>query len=113
MIRYLTLAGAVLLAAAAAPARMAAQNAAPAVDQYVAWLSDPSRQWLASADLQRMPQLATLCLLEPGRATPAPHGEISAAGLTLAKIGKSAIPAIAERLRLVLLEQHGKDASEV
>jgi hypothetical protein len=65
-------------------------------------LNQPSRQWLATTQLQRFPEAAIPHLLEPGRAVLGPHGDLTPALLTLAKIVEPAIPAIVERMRAIL-----------
>jgi len=71
-------------------------------EEVVGWLTDPSRQWLATAELQRMPDEAIPLLLEPGRTVLGPHGSLTPALLALAKIGEPAVPAIADRVRAIL-----------
>jgi hypothetical protein len=78
-----------------------AQIRPPSVDEVVGWLDDPSRQWLATAELQRQPDAAIPQLLEPERAVFGPHRRLTPALLTLAKIGEPALPAIADRVRAI------------
>jgi hypothetical protein len=79
-----------------------AQTRPSPVDEFVGWLDDPSRQWLATAQLQRFPDVAIPHLLEPQRAVLGPHGYLTPALLTLAKIGEPAIAPINERVRAIL-----------
>src|SRR5262245_16367479 len=79
-----------------------AQTTTPSVDELVAWLDQPSRQWLATAELQRVPDAAIPRLLDPRRAVLGPHGTLSPALLALAKIGEPAIAPIVERARAIL-----------
>jgi len=79
-----------------------AQTTTPSVDELVAWLDQPSRQWLATAELQRVPDAAIPRLLDPRRAVLGPHGTLSPALLALAKIGEPAVAPIVERARAIL-----------
>ena len=81
--------------------RVDAQNSAQRIDELLAWLDDPTRQWLATAELQRVPNLAIPRLLEPNRLVLGPHGSFSASLLTLAKIGEPAVPPIVSHIRRV------------
>jgi hypothetical protein len=78
-----------------------AQTRPPAVDEFVGWLNDPSRQWLATAELQRLPDAAIPLLLDPARAVFGPHRSLTPALLALAKIGEPALPAVADRVRAI------------
>jgi hypothetical protein len=97
-----TLACAVLATIVVAWQDARAQPRPSPVGEFVGWLNQPSRQWLATAQLQRFPEAAIPHLLEPGRAVLGPHGDLTPALLTLAKIGEPAIPAIVERMRAIL-----------
>ena len=79
--------------------RADAQNSAPPIEDLLAWLDDPTRQWLATAELQRVSSLAVPRLLEPNRLVLGPHGSLSAPLLALAKIGEPAVPAIVNHIR--------------
>jgi HEAT repeat protein len=78
-----------------------AQTRPSPIDEFVGWLDDPSRQWLATAELQRFPDAAIPHLLDPARAVFGPHRSLTPALLTLAKIGEPALPAIADRVRAI------------
>jgi hypothetical protein len=76
----------------------------PSVDEVVGRLGDPSRQWLATAELQRFPEAAIPQLLDPSRAVFGPHRSLTPALLALAKIGEPALPAIADRVRAIRIK---------
>jgi len=79
------------------------------IDEFVSWLDDPERQWLATAELQRIPDAAVARLLEPERLVLGPHGSMTASLLTLAKIGEPAIPATLSYVR-ELSRSNARDA---
>ena len=81
--------------------RAVAQNSELRIDELFTWLDDPTRQWLATAELQRVPTLAVPRLLEPNRLVFGPHGSFSAPLLALTKIGEPAIPQIVSHIRRV------------
>ena len=70
----------------------------PTVEDLIAWLDVPEKQWIATVRLQESPDAATRALLQPGRiAATGPHGRWTAHMLALAKLGSPAIPAVRAR----------------
>ena len=70
----------------------------PTVEELIAWLDVPEKQWIATVRLQESPDAATRALLQPGRiASTGPHGRWTGHMLALAKLGSPAIPAIRAR----------------
>jgi hypothetical protein len=72
----------------------AASAQSPTPSELVAALQTRQTAWVATAQLQSMPQAALPLLLAPGGLVAGPHGAWSASMLALAKLGDPAIPAI-------------------
>jgi hypothetical protein len=73
----------------------------PSPTELVAWLEHPETEWLATAHLQAVPDIALPLLLEPGRVASG-HDRWTAHMLALAKLGERAIPAITARVTAIL-----------
>lgn len=70
--------------------------------ELVAELDNPETQWLATAQLQAVPNAALPLLLQPGRVASGPHDRWTAHMLALAKLGERAIPSITDRVIAIL-----------
>jgi hypothetical protein len=92
----------VLLLLSGGPQIVSARAQVPSADELVAWLDVPETQWVATAHLQEVPRTALPLLLQPGRIASGPHDQWTAHMLALAKLGEAAIPAITERVLVIL-----------
>ncbi len=74
----------------------------PSPSELVAALDNPETEWLATAELQAIPNGALPMLLQPGRIVSDPHDRWTAQMLALAKLGEPAIPSITGRVIEIL-----------